>query len=297
MITTRFTHYLLKFTRASIPISIADAMTTRISTIEILSKTSIMFTGIKITGVTGSAGTRVLWPAIADILVIVGVARDTADVTIMVARIITVVWMPVINWRPAIGRVTGITIRRGNKMIPPLAGCPVTIVTRYTVASDTLMIPGAANKSCRGMTIMAIQVSRDVICGFTCCRYTVARRAIVHDTRMIEHRAGKTPRGMTDTTILISGRMVTCFASGEYSIVAGLAVIHDTLMIKRSRKESSGYVTLTAIIVCGHMVCGFTCCIRTIVAGGAIINNASVIKAGACKGCSVVAYGTVFRCG
>ena len=62
-----------------------------------------MLAGIKITCMTGSTGARVLWPAIADTLVIIGVTTVTAKVCIMVAWVIRIICMTVIDWRPAIG--------------------------------------------------------------------------------------------------------------------------------------------------------------------------------------------------
>lgn len=272
-------------------------MAAGVATIKVLIQTSTVFTGIEIPRMTRGAGTCVLRPAIVYILVIVGVTGATSNVAIMVTRIVAIVWMVIINRRPAISRVARVAIRGGNKMIPTLTGCRITVVTRYAVTRYTLVVPGTADKSGRGMTEMAIQISRNVISRFTRSGYSMTGSTIIHDTGMIEHSTGKAARRMADTTILIGGRVVTCFTGGEYPIVAGLAVIHDTLMIKSSGEETRGHMTLTAIIVGGNMVGRFTCCIRTIVARGAIINNASVIKAGTCKGCSVVAYGTVFRCG
>ena len=62
-----------------------------------------MFAGIKVSRVTGCAGTSVLRPAIVNILVIVGMTGDTPNVAIVVSRVIAVVRMTVIDWRPAIG--------------------------------------------------------------------------------------------------------------------------------------------------------------------------------------------------
>lgn len=255
-----------------------------------------MLASIKVIGVTGCTGARIVKPE-CNVLVIIAVARNASHRRIVVTRIVAVVGMIVINRRPAIGRVTRVAIRCGNKMIPTLTGCRITIMTGHTVTRDALVVPGTTHESGRGMTEMAIQTSRNVISRFTRSGYTMTGSTIVHNAGMIEHRAAETTRRMTNTAILVSGRMVTCFAGGEYPIVAGLAVVHDTLMIKRSGEETRGHMTLTAIIVGGHMVGGFASGIGAIVTGSAVIHDTGVIKTGASKGRCVMAHGTVFRSG
>ena len=67
--------------------------------------------------VTGSAEGRVLGRGIRNIFVIVVVTRETAYVAIVVARIVTIIWMRVIDRRPALRGMTGVTFRYGNKVI------------------------------------------------------------------------------------------------------------------------------------------------------------------------------------
>mgnify|MGYP001815912980 len=69
-------HYLHIIT-SLIPIAIADAMTARISAIQIVRQAASVFTGIEITGVTGGASSGVLGPAIADVLIIVSMTPGT----------------------------------------------------------------------------------------------------------------------------------------------------------------------------------------------------------------------------
>ena len=115
--------------------------------------------------------------------------------------------MRVLVRRPALCCMTGIALLRGIKMIPSHAGSDRAVVTRRTIAGNSLVIPCAASESCGGMTEGAIQVRRNVVGIHTGRGNTMAGRAIAHDTGMIESRRDETLRIMTDTTILISIRV------------------------------------------------------------------------------------------
>ena len=109
---------------ATLEILIADSMTASTAAAAIL----VLFDGTvfsanvfpfpsEIIRMTGSAEGRVLGPGIRNVFVIVFVTRPTAHVATVVARIAAVIWMRVIDRRPALRGMTGVTFRYGNKMI------------------------------------------------------------------------------------------------------------------------------------------------------------------------------------
>ena len=59
-----------------------------------------MFAGIKIIGMTGGAGTRVGWRRIGYVLVILPMTGATADVAIVITRIVAVARVVIIDRRP-----------------------------------------------------------------------------------------------------------------------------------------------------------------------------------------------------
>lgn len=78
----------------------------------------------------------------------------------MVAGIIVRGMLKVHDRRPACRRMAGIAILAGNEVIGSLTGRRRAIMTGHAIAGNTLMIPGAAHESRRGMTIVAIKGRR-----------------------------------------------------------------------------------------------------------------------------------------
>jgi len=102
-------------------------VTTGITAVQVVRKATTMLTCIKVVGMTSCAGARIVKPE-GNILVIIGVARNTRHTRIVVTWIIAIVRMSVTNRRPTVGGMAGIAIRRRYKMIPPLTGCRATVV-------------------------------------------------------------------------------------------------------------------------------------------------------------------------
>ncbi len=120
-----------------------------------------------VVGMATGAGTRIGLRGIRNVCVIVVVTRTTAYVAIVVARIVTITWMRVIDWRPGLRGMTVITFRYGNEMIIWTLWCAAdrnsTVVTRPAITANPLVIPHAANEGCGGMTEGAIQAGRYMI--------------------------------------------------------------------------------------------------------------------------------------
>jgi len=164
----------------------------------------------------------------------------------MVTRVISVSRVRVINRRPAIGGMADVTIRRGVKMIPPLTGCRITIMTGHAVAINALVIPSAADKGGRGMTEVAIQVGRDMLSTgprqfsfhSNCIRTIVTIGTAIHYTSVIKRCRNKSRCIVADTTILTGLHMIHGFTCGVYAIMTEPAIIYDTRVIKRSWQEA-----------------------------------------------------------
>jgi len=103
-------------------------VTTGIAAVQVIRETAAMFTCSKVIGMTSCAGAGIVKPE-CNILVVIGVARNTRHARIMVTWIIAIARMPVTNWRPSVGGMTGIAIRCRYKMIPTLTGGRTTIMT------------------------------------------------------------------------------------------------------------------------------------------------------------------------
>ena len=150
---------------------------------------------------------------------------------------------------------------RGNRVY--LACRSITIMAGITVVDTTGIVrPGAAHKSCGGMTGGAVQVGRNV--GGDSVYHTLRRiaimtpNAIVRDADMIEGRRFEGTGGMADTAILVGLDMSNFFRRGKTGIVTGCAVIHDADMIKGCRQKPGGLVAVDAITVGRHMVVVFS---------------------------------------
>ena len=102
-------------------------MTTGIAAVQIARETAAMFTCIKVIGVTSCAGSGIVKPE-SNILVIIGVTRNTRHTRIVITWIVAIAGMPVTNRRPTVGGMTSIAIRRRYKMIPTLTSCRATVV-------------------------------------------------------------------------------------------------------------------------------------------------------------------------
>ncbi len=72
-----------------------------------------------------------------------------------------------------------------------------------------IMNPAATNKSCRGMTRMAVQGGADMVTIHADCSRTImAGGAIVHDAGMVECCGDEVAGIVTDAAILIGGQMI-----------------------------------------------------------------------------------------
>ena len=122
---------------------------------------------IEIVRMTGGTERCVLIPPIVDNFIIINVTGPTADIRTVVSRIVTERRMGEIDWRPALSRMTVVTLRTGNKVIvPPLgfaANRGYAVMTRRATFTYPLMIKGASGKGRSGVTKRAIQCSRNVI--------------------------------------------------------------------------------------------------------------------------------------
>lgn len=79
--------------------------------------TIVIIFPFEISCVTGSAEGSVLIPGIGDGFIIVFVAGVTAQVFIVITRVIAGNGMRVIDWCPTLRGMTGITFRNSNKVI------------------------------------------------------------------------------------------------------------------------------------------------------------------------------------
>ena len=146
-----------------------------------------------------------------NVLVIVGMTRTACHARIMVARIADVVRMPVgAGRRPAVGRMTIVALRRGDKVTGRRQPSCISAVMARVANTVRLWAvnPGPAYEGRGGMTEVAIQRRcnmRRIGLGLLADRRTavMAGLAIVHDAGMIEHSADKGSGVMTDSTILI----------------------------------------------------------------------------------------------
>lgn len=97
------------------------------------------------------------------VFVVVRVTRTTANVRPMIAGIVAVVWMRVIDRRPTLRGMTGVTFRNGHKVIVWALGgttnCGGAVMARGATIGNTLMIKGATHKGCGGVTERAIKSS------------------------------------------------------------------------------------------------------------------------------------------
>ena len=175
----------------------------------------------------------------------------------------------------------------------------ITIMAGITVVDTTGIVrPGAAHKSCRGMTGGTVQASHNM--GRHSIYHTLriitimTPDAIVRDAGMVNRRRFEGTGRMTDTAILIGHDMTNFFRCGKTGIVAGCAAIHDAYMIKGCRQKPGGLVAVPAISVGRHMVSrrSFSSGGCTIVARrtGIIDTDKLVIKPGAGKDRSVMAH-------
>jgi hypothetical protein len=213
------------------------------ATIRILRQRTSVLAGIVVTRVAGCARASVLWPGVSNILIVLPVTPGACQIRVVITRIIGVGRVAVVNRRPAIGGMTGITIRRGNKMIPSLTGCCIAIVAGLAIAVNAGVIPGATDKRGRGMTEVAIQVGRDMLStglrqfGFhsDCVRTIVTIGTTIHYTGVIKRCRDKGRCAVTHTAILIGLHMIRSFTSSEHTVMTAAAVVYDTPVIKRSR--------------------------------------------------------------
>jgi hypothetical protein len=122
---------------------------------------------LEIIGVAGGAEGRVLGPTIGNVFVIVGVAGATAQVAIVVTRIVADSWMRKVNRGPALRGMAVITFRDGNKMIIQAlrrtANSRGAVVARRATIGNALVIKCAADEGCGGMAGRAIQAGRYMI--------------------------------------------------------------------------------------------------------------------------------------
>ena len=135
----------------------------------------------------------------------------------------------------------------------------ITIMAGITVVDTSGIVrPGAAHKSCGGMTGGTVQASRNM--GRHSIYHTLriiaimTPNAIVRNAGMVNRRRFEGTGRMTDTAILISHDMTNFFRCGKTGIVAGCAVVHDAHMIKGCRQKPGGLVAVPAISVGRHMV-------------------------------------------
>ncbi len=175
-------------------------------------------------------------------------------------------------------------------------------VTLIAVSSTAgIVSPRAADESCGGMAMVAIQCGCKVSwigLGILTFRgHTImAGFAVINDTGMIEASADEATGCMTDATILVCWYMAVCFTYGIYTIMAGATVIHDANMIKGCWSKASGLVAVTAITVGWHMVRwrGFASGGYAIMTSCTAIHYACVIKFGTGKCRGVMTCGTIF---
>jgi hypothetical protein len=129
----------------------------------------------------------------------------------MVAWIADVVRMPVgAGRRPAVGRMTIVALRRGDKVTGSRQpSCISAIMARvaHTICLWAVN-PGPAEEGRGGMTEVTIQ---------SCCNMRGIGLGILTDRRT--------------------------------AVMAGLAIVHDAGMVKHSADEGSGVMTDTAILV------------------------------------------------
>ena len=140
------------------------------------------------------------------------------------------------NRRPPHRGMAHVTFLSGNKMRCGFSNGHCAVMTRAATAGYALVVKCAANESCGGMAVGAIQCRRYVISVFAQCRNAImAGGAVIHDSSVVEHRADKSAGRMAYSAILIGGNMGGCFTRGKHPVVTRLAVVHDPRMIKSRR--------------------------------------------------------------
>lgn len=111
-----------------------------------------MFASVKIIGMTGGTGARVI-KLERDVGLVLPVTRDTTDIGIVVTRVITVVRMIIIHWCPARGSMTGDAIFTRLEMTITFPRCIIAIVTGLAIARYTRVIPCRTDKCCRCVAV------------------------------------------------------------------------------------------------------------------------------------------------
>ena len=115
----------------------------------------------------GSAEGRVLRPAERDVLIVAGMARATADVAAVIARIPAARWVGECDRSPSLSVVAQVAFRRRHEMVVQAlgltAGCDVAIVTRAAAVGDALVIPTAAREGRSGVAGGAVERRGNVV--------------------------------------------------------------------------------------------------------------------------------------
>ena len=118
----------------------------------------------EIIGMAGGTEGCVLGPGKCNIFVIVPVAGAAAQVAIVVTRIVAGQCVRETDRRPALRGMTVIAFRYGNKVIIQalrfITDSRGAVVAGRATTGNTLMIEGAADEGCGGMTERAIQTGR-----------------------------------------------------------------------------------------------------------------------------------------
>lgn len=122
---------------------------------------------LEIIGMAGRTERRVLIPAIVYGLVVISVTRSTAEVSTVIARIVTGCRVGVVNRRPTLSRVAVDTLCISDEVIVYTlrltANCNHPVMAGFAAIIDPLMIEGASDKGCGGMTERAIQRSWNMV--------------------------------------------------------------------------------------------------------------------------------------
>lgn len=187
----------------------------------------------------------------------------------MVARIVTIARVRVIDRRPALRGMAGITVGYGNKMIIwPLwftANRRQTVMTRAATIDYALVIENAADEGRSGMTERAIERRGNVIRRLTRCRNAMTRSTIVCDTGMVERCRDKAGGVMAYAAILIGWYVTVALTCRKACAMTRCTIVRDADMVERRGQKTRLNVTVAAVIVGRHMIVGFAS------GGGAVV--------------------------